>query len=286
MKPKSRDSNLKNHDIVQLGGFDDAHDQPYILNIQHDPQPDNLTEFGPAPIERHLLGNASLIVRRDINNKQLSMANSAHTFYEIPFKYSQRLDLKEGDIVNLVWNTDNPDNIKIRWVYRDEPDSLTSPAPSTKSKYKTSQPKDEKYTSTLNFDLNGQTVGLLSADDSIMSNLSKVVTAHNGKPTIVTLKSASISKQKTKEFDIIILMQSYIKHIVSQSAIAEAKSADTKIAMSRSTFIGKGSLSCKQQFECCRFTNNRLPTGRVKVSFLNIELTRRRSYFKKFSLIN
>lgn len=94
MKPKSRDSNLKNHDIVQLGGFDDAHDQPYILNIQHDPQPDNLTEFGPAPIERHLLGNASLIVRRDINNKQLSMANSAHKFYEIPFKYSQRLDLK------------------------------------------------------------------------------------------------------------------------------------------------------------------------------------------------
>src|SRR5699024_5499708 len=90
------------------------------------------------------------------------------------------------------------------------------------------------YQQTLEFDLNGQTVGLFTADDSIMSNLEKVVEAHNGKPSIVALKSGAVAKDQTQKYDIIILMQSYIKHSVSQNAIAEAKTSGTKIAMAQS----------------------------------------------------
>lgn len=67
-----------------------------------------------------------------------------------------------------------------------------------------------------------------------MSNLEKVVEAHNGKPSIVALKSGAVAKDQTQKYDIIILMQSYIKHSVSQNAIAEAKTSGTKIAMAQS----------------------------------------------------
>ncbi|MEK3666189.1 DUF2325 domain-containing protein [Lactobacillus crispatus] len=74
---------------------------------------------------------------------------------------------------------------------------------------------------------------MFTADDSIMSNLEKVVEAHNGKPNVVTLKSGAVAKNQTQKYDIIILMQSYIKHSVSQNAIAEAKADSTKIAMAQ-----------------------------------------------------
>lgn len=177
-----------------------------------------------------------MVVQRDINNKPLSKYNQKHTFYTIPFDYCHKLNLKEGDIISIVWDKDNPDNIKVRWLYRQEELSdSNNTSVKKKSKSKRLSSEKEDYTPTLNFDLHNQTVGLFTADDSIMSNLAKVVLAHNGKPTIITLKSGTIAKNKTESYDIVILMQSYIKHAVSNSAIEEAKSNDTtKIAMAQS----------------------------------------------------
>ena len=61
-----RDHDIKNHDIVQLGGLDDLHERPYIINVAHDYKPDEIIEFGPAPVERHPLDN-TLVVQRDLN---------------------------------------------------------------------------------------------------------------------------------------------------------------------------------------------------------------------------
>src|SRR5699024_10011401 len=79
-----RDHDIKNHDIVQLGGLDDLHEHPYIINVAHDYKPDEIVEFGPAPVERHLLDN-TLVVQRDLNNHQLSIENTTHSIYKIPF---------------------------------------------------------------------------------------------------------------------------------------------------------------------------------------------------------
>lgn len=230
-----RDHDIKNHDIVQLGGLDDLHERPYIINVAHDYKPDEIIEFGPAPVERHPLDN-TLVVQRDLNNHQLSIENTTHSIYKIPFEYSQTAGVKEGDDVLLAWNKNVPEKIKIRWIYHNSPASNDSAYSYSKSrnKEKESKTKDTDYQPTLKFDLNGQTVGLFTADDSIMSNLEKVVEAHNGKPSVITLKSGAVAKNKTQKYDIIILMQSYIKHSVSQNAIAEAKADSTKIAMAQS----------------------------------------------------
>ena len=230
-----RDHDIKNHDIVQLGGLDDLHEHTYIVNVIHDYKPYELVEFGPATVERHLLDN-TLVVQRDLNNHQLSIENTTHSIYKIPFEYSQTAGVKEGDDVLLVWNRNVPENIKIRWIYHNSPASNESAYSYSKSrnKEKESKTKDTDYQPTLKFDLNGQAVGLFTADDSIMSNLQKVVEAHNGKPSIVALKSGAVAKDQTQKYDIIILMQSYIKHSVSQNAIAEAKASGTKIAMAQS----------------------------------------------------
>ena len=173
-----RDHDIKNHDIVQLGGLDDLHEHPYIVNVIHDYKPDELVEFGPAPVERHLLDN-TLVVQRDLNNHQLSIENTTHSIYKIPFEYSQTAGVKEGDDVLLVWNRNVPENIKIRWIYHNSPASNESAYSYSKSrnKEKESKTKDTDYQPTLKFDLNGQTVGLFTADDSIMSNL-ELITSH------------------------------------------------------------------------------------------------------------
>lgn len=233
-----REFDLQNHDIVQLARSDnDTVGEPYIVKVHHDPEPDNLVEFGPAVIEKNMFG---LIVQSDINKKPLSSANLSHTFYTIPFEYVQKLHLVVGDIVTLVWDKDAPDNIKIRWLYRNASVSMNSDASapvkkSTKIKDKKTQDisKDDDYEPSLDFDLRGQTVALLVADDSIVNNLNKVVEAHNGVPSVIELKSASIAKEKTQAYDIVILMQSYIKHSVSQAAIEQAKLDGTKIAMAQ-----------------------------------------------------
>lgn len=229
-----RDHDIKNHDIVQLGGLDDLHEHPYIINVAHDYKPDEIVEFGPAPVERHPLDN-TLVVQRDLNNHQLSIENTTHSIYKIPFEYSQTAGVKEGDDVLLAWNKNVPEKIKIRWIYHNSPASNDSACSYSKSrnKEKESKTKDTNYQPTLKFDLTGQTVGLFTADDSIMSNLEKVVEAHNGKPSVVALKSGAVAKNQTQKYDIIILMQSYIKHSVSQNAIAEAKADSTKIAMAQ-----------------------------------------------------
>lgn len=229
-----RDHDIKNHDIVQLGGLDDLHEHPYIINVAHDYKPDEIVEFGPAPVERHPLDN-TLVVQRDLNNHQLSIENTTHSIYKIPFEYSQTAGVKEGDDVLLAWNKNVPEKIKIRWIYHNSPASNDSACSYSKSrnKEKESKTKDTDYQPTLKFDLTGQTVGLFTADDSIMSNLEKVVEAHNGKPSVVALKSGAVAKNQTQKYDIIILMQSYIKHSVSQNAIAEAKADSTKIAMAQ-----------------------------------------------------
>lgn len=141
-----RDHDIKNHDIVQLGGLDDLHEHPYIVNVIHDYKPDELVEFGPAPVERHPLDN-TLVVQRDLNNHQLSIENTAHSIYRIPFEYSQTAGVKEGDDVLLVWNRNVPENIKIRWIYHNSPASNDTAYSYSKSrnKGKESKTKDTDY---------------------------------------------------------------------------------------------------------------------------------------------
>lgn len=141
-----RDHDIKNHDIVQLGGLDDLHEHPYIVNVIHDYKQDELVEFGPAPVERHPLDN-TLVVQRDLNNHQLSIENTAHSIYRIPFEYSQTSGVKEGDDVLLVWNRNVPENIKIRWIYHNSPASNDSAYSYSKSrnKGKESKTKDTDY---------------------------------------------------------------------------------------------------------------------------------------------
>lgn len=141
-----RDHDIKNHDIVQLGGLDDLHERPYIVNVIHDYKQDELVEFGPAPVERHPLDN-TLVVQRDLNNHQLSIENTAHSIYRIPFEYSQTAGVKEGDDVLLVWNRNVPGNIKIRWIYHNSPASNDSAYSYSKSrnKGKESKTKDTDY---------------------------------------------------------------------------------------------------------------------------------------------
>lgn len=141
-----RDHDIKNHDIVQLGGLDDLHEHPYIVNVIHDYKQDELVEFGPAPVERHPLDN-TLVVQRDLNNHQLSIENTAHSIYRIPFEYSQTAGVKEGDDVLLVWNRNVPENIKIRWIYHNSPASNDSAYNYSKSrnKGKESKTKDTDY---------------------------------------------------------------------------------------------------------------------------------------------
>jgi len=56
-------------------------------------------------------------------------------------------------------------------------------------------------------------------DKGLTSNLEKVIEAHNGGCRIIELKRPSDALRAAKESDYVILIQSYIKHGISQMLI-------------------------------------------------------------------
>ncbi|MBD5316588.1 MAG: hypothetical protein HDS11_02810 [Bacteroides sp.] len=240
----TRKYNLEEGDTVTLSRTRDFNDNRSLINVKHNHKTDNtgIIEFGPAPIKRDAFG---LYVERNSNDEPLSKYNSSKARLMIDLSSQDHFGLNEGDLISIVWYESEPDNIKIRWKYANEP--IPSETTQTKSKVtgkkkellhkknkqnntSTKNISSDEYKPRIDFDLGKRRVTIVTGDKSVTSNLEKVVIAHNGIPKIIELKNPSKALRAAKESSYVVLIQSYIKHAISQLLI-NTKNRNYSIAM-------------------------------------------------------
>lgn len=223
-----RDLGLENGDIVTLAR-DNSEDR-YYLNTIVDRA--NLTKtidyFKYGVIQRDALG---LCVIQNVNKKQLSNSNPKKSRYAVTSDDIVRLNLSEGDFVDLAWYKANPENISIIWKYNLNDKQSSTAAPKKHSEYKDKAASPKQVEPTLLFDLKDKRVALITADDSVSGKFDELVRAHSGKPMVIESNNGKNINDRLYNFDMIILLQNYLSHETTKSIIAKYKSA-IPIAMS------------------------------------------------------
>lgn len=235
----TREFNLENGDTVELSSSVDFSDNRHILTVKHHPVKltgdQEIVEFGPAVVQKDSFG---LYVEKDSNGEHLSKFSPEKARYYIDLNIISTFSIEENDLITIVWYKATPDHIKVRWRYVEDTPVIPKETPKKKHKSNTLEKKkykkllhlkaqnekqseehSEDYEPRIRFDLNKKKVTIVVGDKGLTSNLEKVIEAHNGGCRIIELKRPSDALRAAKESDYVILIQSYIKHGISQMLI-------------------------------------------------------------------
>lgn len=252
----TREFNLENGDTVDLSSSVDFSDKRHILTVKHHSVKltgdQEIVEFGPAVVQKDSFG---LYVEKDSNGDHLSKVNPEKARYYIDLNIISTFSIKENDLITIVWYKSKPDYIKVRWRYVE--DTPVVPKEISKKKHKSNTLEKKKYKKLLHlkaqnekqldehsegyeprirFDLNKKKVTIVVGDKGLTSNLEKVIEAHHGVCRIIELKRPSDALRTAKESDYLILIQSYIKHGISQMLI---NSHNRKYSIAMATTSGQ-----------------------------------------------
>lgn len=279
----TREFNLNNGDTVELSSSFDLSDNRHILKVEHHPVPltgdKEIVEFGPAVVQKDSFG---LYVEKDSNGKHLSKFNSAKARYYIDLNIVSSFSIKENDLITIVWYKATPEYIKIRWKYVDDTPLVKKEAPKKKQrnnlldkkKYKKLlhlrsktdkelQENPEDYVPRISFDLDKKKVTIVVGDKGLTANLDKVIEAHNGTCRIIELKRPSDALRAAKESDYVILIQSYIKHGISQMLI-NSHNRNYSIAMATTS----GQLAVEKALYRARYKLNVVDSDNIDYPFI------------------
>lgn len=224
-----RDLNLENGDIVALD-YNKNNDYYYMNRIIDKVDiPDPIVRFKYAKVEHDAFG---LFITRSITNKQLSNTNLSTSRLALNSQAIVKFSLKEGDVVDLAWYKDTSNIINVIWKYSGDMETESSAVKGKHSDYaKTSANKEINL--KLNFDLDGKSVALVTADDSVVGKFDEIVKKHNGKPIIVEAKNGANVVDRLASFDLVIVLQNYMSHETSKPIFAKYKDTkDLKLALS------------------------------------------------------
>lgn len=232
----TRSMKLEENDIVTLSNNTNANEMRFITNVEHSSIDTNkntreIAEFGPALIKDHSLG---LYIQKNLNGDELSKFNPEKARFYFDLTAINTFNLKPNDLVSVAWYKDEPKFIRVRWKYKSIDTDLTKEKTVSdnkkskgkvksllhqKSKKQDSSSNKNTYTPRIDFDLDKKKVTIIVGDKSLTSNLGQVVTAHNGTLKISELTQPANALRTAKESDYVILIQSYIKHGMSQLLI-------------------------------------------------------------------
>ncbi|WP_297950261.1 hypothetical protein [uncultured Lactobacillus sp.] len=282
----TRIEKLENGDTVTLlDHLNDSGNRP-IIKVEHHPEPfapgEEIIEFGPAVIHKDSFG---LYIKKDSNGKSLGQVNPEKAILYLDLNTISHFNLHENDLISVVWRASDPSFIRIRWRYAEEevtiPEKETvnktkSPVKhKTKGKHKSllhqlekkekqsTEKQSEEYTSRIDFDLDKKRVTVVVGDKSLTSNLAKVIEAHNGVARIIEMKQASNVLRACKESNYVILIQSYIKHSISQILI-NSPHKSYSIAMATTA----GQLAVEKALYRARYKLNVTDNDQIQYPFL------------------
>ena len=229
-----RDFNINHNDHILL---DDTNRIIEVVKVSNHNDPNYIETFNNGIVMTDDK-TGDLIVTNNINGELLSDYHPNLTEYVIPKIFqdpnSQVTPINDGDIVDLAWKTSD-DYVKIRWITATE--ELPEKVSNTTSKVvKTT--KNKSVTTTIDFDLDGQTVSIVAGDNIREKEYQELIQLHNGELNMIdgfqkTPLAYELALTKSKS-DLIILVQNYSKHLTSNSIFNFAKRNKIPIAISQS----------------------------------------------------
>ena len=125
------------------------------------------------------------------------------------------------------------------------------------------QENPEDYVPRISFDLDKKKVTIVVGDKGLTANLDKVIEAHNGTCRIIELKRPSDALRAAKESDYVILIQSYIKHGISQMLI-NSHNRNYSIAMATTS----GQLAVEKALYRARYKLNVVDSDNIDYPFI------------------
>ena len=227
-----RDFNINHNDHILL---DDTNRIIEVVKVSNHNDPNYIETFNNGIVMTDDK-TGDLIVTNNINGELLSDYHPNLTEYVIPKIFqdpkSQVTPINDGDIVDLAWKN-SEDYVKIRWITTTE--DLPEKTLSTSSKtIKTT--KNKNVTTTINFDLAGQTVSVIAGDKIREKEYQKLIELHNGELNMIDgfQKTPLTYELALTKSDLIILIQNYSKHLTSNAVFNFAKKNNIPIAISQS----------------------------------------------------
>lgn len=219
--------NITDGDLVTVKLIEDA--SPYIIGVESHEGKNNIETFSPAIVEQD---GTDLIIRKNANGETLEELTGVES-YVIDPSVINTYDLKAGDIVTLAWYDGSfTETARINWKFSTdvaENEKHHEVKKTAKSKNKLSN----EYKPRLDFDLNNTLVAVVTADDSVASNLSQVANAHHGILGVVSGENARNLINHLSKYGMVILLKDYINHEISGAIIRASQHGQitNKLAM-------------------------------------------------------
>lgn len=205
-----------------------------------------ITEFRNGIVEqtKTVMGSPQLVVDRNIYRDYLGNINPLVERFRISDTLASDFNIEPGDLVTLAWYKNNPSLIKIRWreSLADKRGGRALTASKTVKESSTNKQKDQNKstpTITLNYDLAGQTVGVIVGDKQRSNEIADLIKRHGGVPRIIDgfFRHAGIPdfySNQLNDCDIAILVQNYSKHSTSSAVLDTVKDNQIKFAIANS----------------------------------------------------
>ena len=223
-----RKFNITDGDLVTVKLIDGA--IPYIISVENRESSANKIEtFSPAIVEQD---GDDLVIRKTANGETLENIIGVES-YIIDESVVRNFNLKAGDVVTLAWYENAfTETARINWKFDTdvpEDEKRREVKKTVKSKNKSSN----EYKPRLDFDLNNPLVAVVTADDSVASNLSQVANAHHGILGIVSGENAKNLINHLSKYGMVIMIKGYINHEVSGAIVKASQHGQItdKIAM-------------------------------------------------------
>lgn len=215
----------------------------FVRTLHQVDEPEDNDVFHFAVVKRESAAN-TLYVDSNVGGDKLSDYNPTQNTYFIPTVVNKLTSsngfVSEGDILDLAWKEDRPEEIRIRWVY---PDTNLGSMPSQKLKEKKKEPapnattpkkgvptpknvKEDKHKTNesmtnIAFNLNGKKVTVVVGNEIRSTVVNSLISAHNGKGNVVdAFKFSNVDKfykKALRHTDLVVMVQNLNKHATSKT---------------------------------------------------------------------
>lgn len=232
----------------------------FVRTLHQVDEPEDNDVFHFAVVKRESAAN-TLYVDSNVSGDKLSDYNPTQNTYFIPTVVNKLTSssgfVSEGDILDLAWKEDRPEEIRIRWVY---PDTNLGSMPSQKIKEKKKEPapnattpkkgvptpkkvKEEKNKTNesmtnIAYNLNGKKVTVVIGNEIRSTVVNSLISAHNGKGNVVdAFKFSNVDKfykKALRHTDLVVMVQNLNKHATSKTLQKYVKKYKLRFAIADS----------------------------------------------------
>ncbi|CCK84625.1 Putative uncharacterized protein [Lactobacillus equicursoris 66c] len=232
----------------------------FVRTLHQVDEPEDNDVFHFAVVKRESAAN-TLYVDSNVGGDKLSDYNPTQNTYFIPTVVNKLTSsngfVSEGDILDLAWKEDRPEEIRIRWVY---PDTNLGSMPSKKLKEKKKEPapnattpkkgvptpknvKEDKHKTNesmtnIAFNLNGKKVTVVIGNEIRSTVVNSLISAHNGKGNVVdAFKFSNVDKfykKALRHTDLVVMVQNLNKHATSKTLQKYVKKYKLRFAIADS----------------------------------------------------